>query len=320
MSEYLKSARRVFQIEKQEIELLADRLDQQFSLACDLLIKCGGRVVVTGMGKSGHIANKIAATMASTGTAAFFVHPGEACHGDLGMITKDDAVLALSNSGSTEEILTMVPIIKRKKIPLIAMTGSDSNKLASFADVNLNVGVNEEACPLGLAPTSSTTSALVMGDALAIALLEARGFTAEDFAMSHPAGALGRKLLLMVQDIMRTGDNIPIIQSHSQVRDALVEMSKTGMGMTAIVDDQQALVGIYTDGDLRRSLDRGATLDTAIEDVMTKNCKIATPTMLAAEAVQTMEASKVHGLIVVDQDNKPIGAFNVHDLLRAGVM
>lgn len=317
---YLKSAQRVFDIERQEIHQLQQRLDASFSQACEILMQCKGRVVVTGIGKSGHIARKIAATLASTGTPAFFVHPAEACHGDLGMIGHDDALLAISNSGAAQEILTILPLIKRRNTPLISLTGSDTNKLASFANINLNVGVTQEACPLGLAPTSSTTSALVMGDALAIALLEAKGFTAEDFAMSHPAGALGRKLLLIVADIMRSKNDIPITPVDASVRDALEEMSQKGMGMTSIVDSNQVMVGVYTDGDLRRGLDQGITLDTPIKEAMTKNFKTIQPNVLAAQAVQTMETNKVHGLFVVDEHTIPVGALNVHDLFRAGVM
>ncbi|PCJ20242.1 MAG: D-arabinose 5-phosphate isomerase [Gammaproteobacteria bacterium] len=320
MDPYLKSAHRVFEIERDEIQQLQQRLNASFSQACETLLHCKGRVVVTGMGKSGHIAHKIAATFASTGTPAFFVHPAEACHGDLGMIGHDDVLLAISNSGSAQEILTILPLIKRRNTPLISLTGSDTNKLASFADINLNIGVSQEACPLGLAPTSSTTSTLVMGDALAIALLEARGFTAEDFAMSHPAGALGRKLLLIVADIMRSGNDIPITPVDGSVRDALVEMSKKGMGMTSIIDQNKAMIGVYTDGDLRRGLDQGITLDTPIKQAMTKNFKTIQSNVLAAQAVQTMEANKVHGLIVVNDQTMPVGALNVHDLFRAGVM
>lgn len=318
---FQQSAKKVIAIENRSIAALNDRIDESFDQACNLLLNCPGRVVVTGMGKSGHIGKKLAATFASTGTASFFVHPGEAGHGDLGMITADDLVVAISNSGNTNEILTLLPLIKRLGIPLISMTGAPQSRLAEFADINLDVSVSEEACPLGLAPTSSTTATLVMGDALAIALLEARGFTADDFAMSHPAGTLGRKLLLMVQDVMRTGKAIPQIQSTTNISSALVEISAKGLGMTAITDDKHNLLGVFTDGDLRRTLDKDLNLiQTSVSDVMTKECKTIKPHDLAAEAVKIMETSKVTGLLVLDDNGKLVGALNIHDLFQAGVM
>lgn len=321
MTDFQNSARRVIAIESKAISTLDARIDASFSRACEILLACLGRIVVMGMGKSGHIGSKIAATLASTGSAAFFVHPGEASHGDLGMITRSDVVIALSNSGTTEEILALLPVIKRKGIPLISLTGNPESALAQFADVNINVAVNEEACPLGLAPTASTTAALVMGDALAVALLEARGFTADDFALSHPGGALGRKLLLLVENIMRTGSAVPIVPAHSTISGTLMEMTAKGLGMTAVVDEQQRLLGVYTDGDLRRSIDHDIDLkNTPVTAVMTANCKTIRPHLLAAEAVKIMDENNIHALIVVDEEKRPIGAINVHDLLHAGVM
>jgi arabinose-5-phosphate isomerase len=286
-----------------------------------LLLDCEGRVIVTGMGKSGHIGKKIAATLASTGTPAYFVHPGEASHGDLGMITGADVVLAISNSGNTDEILTILPLIRRMGSHLISMTGNPDSPLAAQADVNLDISVEQEACPLGLAPTASTTVTLVMGDALAVALLEARGFTQDDFALSHPGGKLGRKLLLMVKDIMHKGSRIPVVSAETSISHALIEMSSKGLGMTAITDNRGQLAGIYTDGDLRRTLDQGLDIHhTLIKDAMSTNCKVASPCMLAAEALNLMETRKINGLIVTDENNKPIGALNMHDLLRSGVM
>ncbi len=321
MTDFQNSARRVIAIEGKAIHALDSRIDLNFSKACELIMASQGRVVVMGMGKSGHVGSKIAATLASTGTVAFFVHPGEASHGDLGMITRADVVIALSNSGSTEELLALLPVIKRKGIKLISLTGNESSPLAQFADVNLNVGVSEEACPLGLAPTASTTAALVMGDALAVALLEAKGFTADDFALSHPGGALGRKLLLLVENIMRTGSAIPIVPDHSTISEALMEMTAKGLGMTAIVDKHQHLLGVYTDGDLRRSIDHDIDLkNTPVTSVMTLNCKTIRPHILAAEAVKIMDENNIHALIVIDENRRPIGAISVHDLLHAGVM
>ena len=285
------------------------------------MLECQGRVVVTGMGKSGHIAGKIAATLASTGTPAFFVHPGEASHGDLGMITASDVVLALSNSGETAEIVTILPLIKRLNVPLIAMTGNPESTLSQAATANINVRVEKEACPLGLAPTASTTAALAMGDALAVALLETRGFTEEDFARSHPGGALGRRLLLLIDDLMHTGDAIPQVDPATPISDALMEMTRKGLGMTAVVDDQGKLVGIFTDGDLRRIIDHKVDLHQAlVKDVMTADCKAIQPGMLAAEALQIMDSTKINALPVVNAKNELVGALNMHDLLRAGVV
>jgi len=311
----------VIRTEGEAIQALQSRIGDDFVNACRYLLACEGRIVVLGMGKSGHIGSKIAATLASTGSPAFFVHPGEASHGDLGMITPKDVVLAISNSGETDEILTILPIIKRLHVPLIAMTGNPASTLARAADINLDVSVAQEACPLGLAPTSSTTVTLVMGDALAVSLLEARGFTAEDFARSHPGGRLGRRLLLLVRDIMHSGDAIPAVSETAPLGEALVEMTKKGLGMTAVLDDERRLVGIFTDGDLRRALDRNVDLRHAsVADVMTRDGKTVTPDILAAEALHLMEESKINGLMVLDEKQAVVGAFNMHDLLRAGVV
>ena len=318
--DYLNSAKRTISIESAAVAALTDRIDAEFARACELLLACSGRVVVTGMGKSGHIGKKIAATLASTGTPAMFVHPGEASHGDMGMITARDAVLALSNSGSTAEVVTLLPLLKRLAIPLIAMTGNPLSELARAADAHLDASVSEEACPLGLAPTSSTTASLVLGDALAIALLEARGFTAEDFAFSHPGGALGRKLLLKVEDIMHTGNEIPAVASGATLSAALLEMSSKALGMTTIQDSDGSLVGLFTDGDLRRTIDHGVEFQSArIDDVMTRNPQSVKPGMLAAEALHIMEERKITALIVVDSSNHPVGVLHLHDILRAGV-
>ena len=311
----------VIRNEAAAVQALESRIDASFVRACGHMLHCAGRIVVLGMGKSGHIGGKLAATLASTGSPAFFVHPGEASHGDLGMITSKDVVIALSNSGETDEILTILPIIKRLGVPLIAMTGNPASSLAREADVNIDVSVAEEACPLGLAPTSSTTAALAMGDAMAVALLESRGFTAEDFARSHPAGSLGRRLLLHVADIMHTGDEIPRVSPGASLTDALEEMSRKGLGMTAVADDQDKVLGVYTDGDLRRSLDRNIDVhNSSVDEVMTPNCHTTRPDLLAAEALQFMEANKINGLLVVDKEQRLIGALNMHDLLRARVM
>ncbi|NOQ68628.1 MAG: KpsF/GutQ family sugar-phosphate isomerase [Gammaproteobacteria bacterium] len=304
-----------------EITALQARGDENFVQACELLLSCKGRIVVTGMGKSGHIGGKIAATLASTGSPAFFVHPGEASHGDLGMITKNDIVIALSNSGNTAEIATIIPILKRFAVPLISMTGDKNSTLANEADINLDVSVSKEACPHDLAPTSSTTVALVMGDALAVALLQARGFTAEDFALSHPGGSLGKRLLLHVSDIMHQGDRIPKVLETASVSEALLEMSEKGLGMTAITDAQNNVLGIYTDGDLRRSLDKNIDVhNTTISDVMTKNCRTTTADELAATLVKIMDDHSINGFLVTDENNKLVGAFNMHDILRAGIV
>jgi arabinose-5-phosphate isomerase len=314
-------ARRVLETEARAIENLIPRIGENFSKACQLCLDCEGRVVVTGMGKSGHIAGKLAATLASTGTPAFFVHPAEASHGDMGMITRKDVVIALSNSGETAELITLLPLLKRLDVDLISMTGKQDSTLATAACVTLDVGVDEEACPLNLAPTASTTATLAMGDALAVALLESRGFTQEDFALSHPGGSLGRKLLLHVSDVMRTGDDVPVVASDTAVIGGLMEMSGKGLGMTAVADADNVLLGIFTDGDLRRCVDQGLDLQTAtMQDVMTVDCKTAAPDSLAAEAVHVLEQFKINALVVVDEAGKISGALNVHDLFRAGVM
>jgi len=311
----------VVKTELAEISALKSRIDENFVRACELLLSCNGRIVVTGMGKSGHIGGKIAATLASTGSPAFFVHPGEASHGDLGMITKNDIVIALSNSGNTAEIATIIPILKRFAVPLISMTGDKNSILATKADINLDVSVSKEACPHDLAPTSSTTVALVMGDALAVALLQARGFTAEDFALSHPGGSLGKRLLLHVSDIMHTGERIPKVLENATVSEALLEMSNKGLGMTAITDAKDKVLGIYTDGDLRRSLDKNIDVHhTVISDVMTKNCRTTTADELAASIVKIMDDHGINGFLVTDENNMLVGAFNMHDILRAGIV
>lgn len=319
--DFRASALRAIRIERSAIEALEGRIDGQFSRACEIILACKGRVVVTGMGKSGHIGNKIAATLASTGTPSFFVHPGEASHGDLGMITSQDVVIAISNSGSTAEVVTIIPLIKRMGAPLISMTGNPESVLAREAEAHLDVRVAEEACPLGLAPTASTTATLVMGDALAVALLEARGFSAEDFAFSHPGGALGRRLLLRVSDIMHTGDQIPVVREGTLLREALIEISRKGLGMTTVVDSEGRLTGVFTDGDLRRTLDRAVDIhSTPIEAVMTRNGKTIGAEHLAAEALNIMEGLKINALPVTDEAGDLVGAINMHDLLRAGVI
>lgn len=319
--DFQASAQRVIDIETHAIQVLRDRLGDAFPRACELILGCRGRVIVSGMGKSGHIGSKIAATLASTGTPSFFVHPAEASHGDLGMITRDDLVVAISNSGKTEELLAILPLLKRKGVPLVSMTGNPQSDLARQADANLDISVDQEACPLGLAPTASTTATLAMGDALAVALLEARGFTADDFALSHPGGALGRRLLLLVENIMHTGDRVPRVALNTMISDALLEISRKGLGMTAVVDDSGALCGVYTDGDLRRTLDQGVDVrHTPIDTVMSRNCKTINPHVLAAEALKLMEDNAINALIVVDEKQCPIGALGMHDLLRAGVV
>lgn len=313
--------RAVIETEARSIAALAERIDDAFVRACRYMLACQGRIVVLGMGKSGHIGGKVAATLASTGSPAFFVHPGEASHGDLGMITPKDVVLALSNSGETEEMLTILPLIKRLGVPLIAMTGNARSTLADTADVHIDVSVEEEACPLGLAPTASTTAALAMGDALAVALLESRGFTAEDFARSHPAGSLGRRLLLHVADIMHTGGGVPRVFRGTLLRDTLMEMSRKGLGMSAVVDEQNRVVGVYTDGDLRRTLDRSVDIhNTIVDEVMTPGAVTIRADILAAEALRIMEDNRINALLIVDQECRLMGAINMHDLLRAGVV
>ena len=313
--------RQVLTTEAAAVAALEHRLQEDFAAACRLMLACEGRIVVTGMGKSGHVAGKIAATLASTGSPSFFVHPAEAIHGDIGMITARDVVLALSNSGETDELLAILPVIKRLDVPLIALTGNDASTLARHATVVLDVSVPAEACPLNLAPTASTTAALAMGDALAVAILEARGFTEEDFARSHPGGALGRRLLLHVDEVMRHGDALPAVGPDTPLSAGLLEMSRKGLGMTTVVDGQRRVIGVFTDGDLRRALDRQLDIHaTRMRDVMTVDCKVARPRMLAAEAVHLMEAHRITALPVVDDDGTLVGALNVHDLLRAGVM
>jgi arabinose-5-phosphate isomerase len=311
----------VIQDEAKAILALAAQINEQFVHACRLMLACKGRVVVIGMGKSGHIAGKIAATLASTGTPAFFVHPGEASHGDLGMITRQDVVLALSNSGETGEILTILPIIKRLGVPLIAMTGNPTSTLAKFATAHINVAVEHEACPLGLAPTSSTTAALVMGDALAVSLLETKGFTRDDFALSHPGGSLGKRLLLQVSDVMHSGVDVPVVQDDALVSSALLEMTNKKLGMTAVVDNEKRVVGIFTDGDLRRMLEKNLNVHTThIGQVMTRACAVINADILAAEAMQIMEKKKINALLVVDSQQNLQGALNMHDLVRAGIV
>ncbi len=311
----------IIETEAQAVASLVNRIDHHFADACKYLLDCDGRIIVIGMGKSGHIGGKIAATLASTGSPAFFVHPGEASHGDLGMITPKDVVLAISYSGETREILTIFPLIKRQGVPLISLTGNPRSTIAQMATVHLNVSVKSEACPLGLAPTASTTATLAMGDALAIALLEIRGFTEKDFAFSHPGGSLGRRLLLHINDIMRTGNDIPRVYDHASLSDTLLEMTQKSMGMTAVLDANHKVIGIFTDGDLRRTLDKGLSIhETNISDVMTKHCKTVKKELLAAEALKIMENCKINALIITDDNNHAIGALNMHDLLRAGVI
>jgi arabinose-5-phosphate isomerase len=313
--------RQALSIEIDGLRAQLPRLGWEFARACRICLTCRGRIVVTGMGKSGHIGGKIAATLASTGTPAFFVHAGEASHGDVGMITRDDAVLAISNSGETGEILYLVPVIKRLGAPLIAFTGNSNSALARIATVHLDIGVPAEACPLNLAPTASTTAALGVGDALAVTLLKARGFTEEDFARSHPAGTLGRRLLLHVKDVMRTGADVPEVPPGTTLAEGLMEVTRKGLGMTAIVDEAHRVLGVFTDGDLRRALDRAADLNaTRMDQVMTRHAKTVHPNSLAAEAVLLMETHRITSLLVVDADDVLVGALNVHDLLRAGVV
>nr|WP_300308922.1 KpsF/GutQ family sugar-phosphate isomerase [Halomonas sp.] len=315
------SARRTLSLERDAIDALLTHLDESFDRACELILACCGRVVVTGMGKSGHIGGKIAATLASTGTPAFFVHPGEASHGDLGMITRGDVVLALSNSGETAEVTALLPLLKRMGVPLISMTGRPNSTLARHSNAHLYAGVEREACPLDLAPTSSTTAALALGDALAVALLESRGFTAEDFAMSHPGGSLGKRLLLTVADLMHKGDRLPQVPQGSPLRDALLEISRQGLGFTCVVSPDGTLAGVYTDGDLRRTLDRHQDFTgLKVDDVMTRPGHYVTPDTLAAEAVRIMEDNRITALAVIDDMQRPIGALHMHDLLSAGVI
>ncbi len=317
---FSQSALRTIEMETAAVAALAARIGEDFEHACELLMNCSGRVIVTGMGKSGHIARKIAATLASTGTPAFFVHPGEASHGDMGMITPADVVIALSNSGEVTEVLTLLPLLKRMGTRLIGMTGNPQSTLARAADAHIDAGVETEACPLDLAPTSSTTAALVMGDAIAIALLEARGFTAEDFAFSHPGGSLGRKLLLKVADVMRSGDAVPIVPEETMLAQALLEISAKGLGMTTVADATGNFIGVFTDGDLRRAIDRQVDINnTPIAQLMTRKPKTATPGQLAAQAMHTMEENEITSLVVVEESGKVVGVLHLMHLLHAGI-
>jgi len=317
----LAMAREVLEIEAKAISDLIGRLDQRFVQAVDTILNCRGRVVVSGIGKSGHIARKIASTLASTGTPAFFVHPAEASHGDLGMVARDDVFIALSNSGESEELLAIIPLLKRQGAKLVAMTGNPQSTLAREADIHLYAGAEKEACPLNLAPTASTTAALALGDALAVALMQAKGFTRDEFAASHPGGTLGRKLLTHVRDVMRTDENAPRVTHTATAMDGMLEVSRGRMGMTTVVDEHGRVVGIFTDGDLRRSLQKGVDLRSApIADIMTRGPRTIGPDKLAAEAVQIMERYKVNQLVVVDEDQRLLGALNMHDLFRAKVI
>ena len=318
---YTTSARRTIRMEAAAVASLEERIGAEFNAACELLLQVQGRIIVTGMGKSGHIACKIAATLASTGSPAFFVHPGEASHGDMGMITSEDAVIALSNSGAVPEVLALLPHLKRLGIPLVSMTGNAQSALGQSSDVHLNTGVEIEACPLDLAPTSSTTTALVMGDALAIALLEARGFTADDFAFSHPGGTLGRQLLLKVQDIMKSGNDIPRVTENVKLAEALLEISNKGMGMTTVIDKAGKLVGVFTDGDLRRHIDARLDInETPIGQLIGSSAKTIDPEMLAAAALHIMEENEISSLVVLDDASAIIGVVHLKDLLHAGIV
>ena len=321
MTDFITSGLRTVELEAKAVSQLTPRINQNFVLACETILACQGRVVVTGMGKSGHIGNKIASTLASTGTPAFFVHPGEASHGDLGMITKADVVIAISNSGSTSEVTRLLPLIIRLGIPLISMTGDANSQLSQAACAHLDVSVASEACPLNLAPTTSTTVTLVMGDALAIALLEARGFSAEDFAFSHPGGALGRKLLLRVCDIMHKDEDVPKVMIDQPLQDALIEMTQKGFGMTTIISKDKTLIGVFTDGDLRRAIDQKVNISTTtMAAVMSPHPKTINKDMLAVEALTIMESSSITALIVEDEKGRPTGVLHLHDILRAGVV
>lgn len=311
----------VVETEAQAISALTKKIDEKFSEACEYLLQCKGRIIVIGIGKSGHIANKIASTLASTGSPAFFVHPGEAAHGDMGMIRHDDVIIAISNSGKTNEIVVLLPLIKRLNIPLISLTGDVHSVLAQASTVHIDVSVEQEACPFGLAPTSSTTAALVMGDALAIALLQAKGFTAEDFALSHPGGQLGRQLLLKVDDLLHRKEEMPVVQLGTAIAQALIEITQKKLGMTCIVDSTGQLAGIFTDGDIRRVLNKNLDIHTTlIDQVMSSHPKTIASDLLAAEALQIMQSYKITSLIVVDERHFPQGVLHLHDLLRAGVI
>lgn len=311
----------VIETEAQAVFELTHRIDARFEKACKILLVCTGRIVVTGMGKSGHIANKLASTLSSTGSPAFFMHPGEASHGDLGMITRQDCVIAISYSGNTHELITLLPLLKRLEVPLIALTGNCESTLAKIADVHLDVSVKKEACPLGLAPTTSTTVALVMSDALAIALLQARGFSAEDFALSHPGGMLGKRLLLRVDELCHEGNQLPLIHDAASISEALIEVTNKKLGMTCVVDAQGYLLGVYTDGDIRRTLTGQHDIHTTrLTDVMTKNCRTISKGMLAAEALAIMQKHTISSLVIVDECNRPQAVLHLHDLLKAGVI
>ncbi|PAJ72331.1 D-arabinose 5-phosphate isomerase [Pseudoalteromonas sp. NBT06-2] len=320
LQDFITRGKQVLVIEKQAISQLEQYIDHNFQNACQLMFDCKGRIIVIGMGKSGHIGNKIAATLASTGTPSFFVHPGEASHGDLGMVTSQDIVILISNSGETSEVINIIPVLKRIGAKMISMSGNIESSLAKLADVHVCIKVEQEACPLGLAPTASTTATLVMGDAFAVALLEARGFTADDFALSHPGGSLGKRLLLTLKDIMHSGIHIPTVKCDDIIKDALIEMSEKGLGMTAIVNVNNQLQGIFTDGDLRRVLELKIDIhNTKISEVMTTQCTTVNPDMLAAQALNIMENKRINGLLVVNESQQPIGALNMQDLLKAGV-
>lgn len=318
--DFCKLGLAVIETEAQAVFELTQRIDHHFEKACELLLACKGRIVVTGMGKSGHIANKIAATLSSTGTPAFFMHPGEASHGDLGMITRQDIVLAISNSGNTHELLILLPLLKRLEVPLITLTGNPKSILANSADVNIDISIHQEACPLGLAPTTSTTVSLVMGDALAIALLQARGFSAEDFALSHPGGSIGKRLLLRVDELYHAGEELPLIYEQDTVRNALLEVTQKKLGMTCVIDNKGSLVGIYTDGDIRRTLTNQFDINvTRLNEVMTRNCHTIKPKLLAVEALAIMQKYSITSLVCVSEENRPLAVLHLHDLLRAGV-
>ncbi len=318
--DFCKLGLAVIETEAQAVFELSQRIDERFERACQILLACQGRVVVTGMGKSGHIANKIAATLSSTGTPAFFMHPGEASHGDLGMITRQDVVVAISNSGNTQELVVLLPLLKRLEIPLITLTGNVESTLALSASVNLDIRVEREACPLGLAPTTSTTVSLVMGDALAVALLQARGFSSEDFALSHPGGVLGKRLLLRVDDLIHQGDDLPIVSENVTIREALIEVTNKKLGMTCVTNRFGYLSGIYTDGDIRRTLTKEYDINTTpIHEVMTRQCKVIQTGLLAAEALALMQKHSITSLVVLDEKEYPLGVLHLHDLLQAGV-
>lgn len=318
---FLETAKTVFQNEIEALQKLQNSLDDSFNQACELMLHCTGKVVVCGMGKSGHIGNKIAATLASTGTPAFFMHPGEANHGDLGMLTKGDVLIGISNSGETHELTGLLPVVKRIGVPVIAITNNANSTLAKFSDVALDINVEKEACSLGLAPTTSTTATLVLGDALAVALLEAKGFTADDFALSHPGGSLGRKLLLTVDEIMAVEQELPLVKRTATVMQALLEISDKGLGMTGVIDDNQNLLGVFTDGDLRRALDKRVDIHkSTVEQVMTPNSVTMIQGKLAVDALNLMQQHKISAMFIVDDEQKPVGAIKMHTLLKAGVV